>query len=93
MYYIDTPLVLRALDLQNEEFTTPTLELLNLIKNSGGTIKILSVTIDELQDVINRAIEAYDNKRPTSTINEACIRLGKNKTWLINICAKIEEYI
>lgn len=39
VYYIDTPLILRALDLQKEEETKPALELLDLIRNTGGTIK------------------------------------------------------
>ena len=93
VYYLDTPLILRALDLQKEEDTKPALELLELIKSTGGTIKVLSVTLSELSDVINNAVESYNNKQPITTINDACIRLGKNKAWLINIGAKIERYI
>ncbi len=93
VYYLDTPLILRALDLQKEEDTKPALELLELIKSTGGTIKVLSVTLSELNDVINNAVESYNNKQPITTINDACIRLGKNKAWLINIGAKIETYI
>lgn len=93
VYYLDTPLILRALNLQKEEETKPALELLNIIKDTHGTLKVLSVTLDELTEVINNAIDSYSNKNPITTINEACIRLGKNKTWLINIAAKIETYI
>lgn len=93
VYYIDTPLILKALDLQKEEDTKPALELLNLIKDTGGKLKILSITIDELRDVINNAIETYSSNNPITTINDACIRLGKNKVWLIQISAKIETYV
>lgn len=93
VYYLDTPLILRALNLQKEEETRPALELLDLIRNTGGTIKVLSVTLNELQEVISNAIDSYNKKQPITTINDACVRLGKNKTWLINICAKIENYV
>ncbi|KOS07404.1 hypothetical protein AM493_16160 [Flavobacterium akiainvivens] len=91
IYYIDTPIILRALDIQKEEDTKPVLELLDLIKNTGGSVKILSITLDEVYSIIEKAIGSYDNTNPTSTINEACLRLGKNKTWLINLNAKLEE--
>ena len=93
VYYLDTPLILRALNLQKEEETEPALELLNLIRSTGGTIKVLSVTLNELSDVISNAVDSYNNKQPITTINDACLRLGKNKAWLINIGAKIEEYV
>lgn len=93
VYYLDTPLILRALNLQKEEETTPALELLNLIRSTGGTIKVLSVTLNELSDVISNAVDNYNSKQPITTINDACLRLGKNKAWLINIGAKIEEYV
>lgn len=81
IYYLDTPLILRALDLQKEEETRPALELLNLIRSTGGTIKVLSITLNELSDVISNAVDSYNNKQPITTINDAClgwvkIRLG-----------------
>ena len=93
VYYIDTPLILRALDLQKEEETKPALELLDLIRNTGGTIKVLSVTLNELSEVISNAVDSYNNKQPITTINDACLRLGRNKAWLINIGARIEDYV
>lgn len=91
VYYLDTPIVLRALDLQKEEDTKPVLELLELIIKTGGQIKILSITLDEVSGIIEKAIGVYDNLNPTSTINEACLRLKKNKTWLIQLNARLEE--
>lgn len=93
VYYIDTPIVLRALDLQKEEETQPIVELINIIKNTGGKVKILSITINEISSVISNAIGNYNTTVPTSTINEACLRLGKNKAWLITYNGKLEENI
>jgi len=93
IYYIDTSIALRALDLQREEETEAARELLNLISNTGGTVKILTITLDEIKKIIDNVINIYDNSTPTTTINEACIRLGKNKTWLISFASKLEENI
>lgn len=93
VYYIDTPIALRALDLQKEEEKQPIVELIDLIKKTGGKVKILSITIDEITCVINNAIGNYNTTVPTSTINEACLRLGKNKAWLITYNGKLEENI
>lgn len=93
VYYLDTPIVLRALDLQKEEETEPIKELLEIIKNTGGKIKILSITIEEIYKVIESAIGNYNATTPTSTINEACIRLGKNKAWLITYNGNLEKNI
>lgn len=93
VYFLDTPIVLRALDLQKEEETEPIKELLEIIKNTGGKIKILSITVEEIYKVIENAIGNYNGTTPTSTINEACIRLGKNKAWLITYNGNLEKNI
>lgn len=92
-YFLDTPIILRALGLQKEEETKPVNELLNLIRKTRGEIRVLSITIDEVHGVINSAIDNYNSNVPTSTINEACVRAGKNKTHLINLNGKLEEKI
>jgi hypothetical protein len=91
--FLDTPIVLRALDLQKEEESEPIKELLEIIKNTGGKIKILSITIEEIHKVIENAIGNYNGTTPTSTINEACLRLGKNKAWLITYNGNLEKNI
>ena len=93
LYYLDTQIVLKALDLQGEADALPVKEILELIKNTGGKIKILDITLDEIQFIFNRAIASYNSDYPTSSINEACIRKGKNKAWLIGLQGKIEEVL
>lgn len=92
-YFLDTKVVLEALDLQNQEDTRPTLELLQLIKESGGEIRILDVTLHEIQGLINIAINNFNKHNPTTTINEACLRIGKNKTWLTQVNGQLEKYL
>lgn len=93
VYYLDTPIVLRALDLQKEEETQPIIELLDIIKTTGGKVKILSITLIEISNVIANAVGNYHSSIPTSTINEACLRLGKNKAWLITYNGNLEKNI
>lgn len=93
IYYIDTQIVLEALDLQKAEDTLPTQELLKLIRATGGKIRLLDITINEIHKIIELAINNYSKSHPTTTVNEACVRIGKNKTWLISINGKLESFI
>ena len=92
-YFFDTQLILRALDLQNESDTQPVKELIELIHKLNGKAKFLGITLSEVSHVIDVAIENYNKNTPTTTINEACLRLGKNKSWLISFNNNIEENI
>jgi len=93
VYYIDTSIALRAFDLQKEEETEAIKELLKLIIHTGGKLKILSITVAEIKNVIDRAINLYNNSLPTTTINEACCRLGKNRAWLMFFASNLEYKI
>ena len=93
LYYLDTQIVLEALDLQKAEDTLPTQELLKLIRATGGKIRLLDITINEIHKIIELAINNYSKSHPTTTVNEACVRIGKNKTWLISINGKLESFI
>lgn len=92
-YFLDTKIVLEALDLQNPEDTRPTKELLKLIRDSGGDVRILDITLTEIQGIISTAIVNYNKENPTTTINEACLRIGKNRTWLTTINGKLEDFL
>lgn len=93
IYYLDTQIVLEALDLQKAEDTLPTQELLKLIRATGGKIRLLDITINEIHKIIELAINNYSKSHPTTTVNEACVRIGKNKTWLISINGKLKSFI
>lgn len=92
-YFLDTKIVLEALDLQNQEDNRPTLELLQLIRESGGDIRILDITLIEIQSIINAAIANYSRQNPTTTINEACIRNHKSRTWLTTLNGNLSNYL
>jgi hypothetical protein len=93
IYYLDTQIILKALDLQNESETQPIKELLNLIQDTGGKLKVLNITYDEISYHIENTISSFNSQNPSTTINDACVRRGLNKTWLIGINGKLEKYI
>ncbi|MEX0597384.1 MAG: hypothetical protein WD512_12895, partial [Candidatus Paceibacterota bacterium] len=92
-YFLDTQIVLRALDVQDEFETQPALELIELIKSSGANPKVLGITVSEIDYAYQVAIENYNKQSPTTTINKACIRKEKNKAWLISEQQKLEDRI
>lgn len=53
----------------------------------------MSITIEEIYRVIENSIGNYNNTTPTSTINEACLRLGKNRAWLMTYNGNLEKNI
>ena len=75
IYYLDTQIVLEALDLQKAEDTLPTQELLKLIRSTGLKIRLLDITINEIHKIIELAINNYSKSHPTTTVNEACVRI------------------
>lgn len=93
VYYLDTSVILRALDLQREDDTNATNDVLRMIKEMGGSLKVLSITLTETGNVIQEAIDKYNNSIPTSSINEACLRLGNKKAWLIKILSSLENVL
>lgn len=92
-YYLDTQILLELLDLQRPEDTIPTKDLVKLIHETGGNIRLMDITLEEIKTNISNAIIHYNRNNPTTTINEACIRLGKNKTWLISLNGKLENIL
>lgn len=92
-YYLDTQIVLELLDLQRPEDAIPTKELVNLIHETGGNVRLLDITLAEIKTNINNAITHYNRNNPTTTINEACIRLRQNKTWLITLNGNLENIL
>jgi len=92
-YFIDTQIILRALGLQDEPETQPARDLLDLIKSTGGNIKVFDATINELNQVLDYAIEKFDQENPTTTINEACIRLDKKRSWLVTLNHNLEDQL
>lgn len=89
-YYIDTQVILNALDLRSEEHTNETRELLDLIRKTNGKLKVLDITLAELSKVLDDTIQNISNQIlpgaiPNDSIEHACSRKGLTKTDLQNL--------
>ena len=86
-YYLDTQLVLRALDLQDEDETAPVKELIDLLVAQKQDVAILSITLDEIESTIQAIIDNFNNNITThairnSSIQHACFRRNWSQTDL-----------
>lgn len=93
VYYIDTRVILEALDLQGPETTRPAIEILDLIKSTGGFARVLSITVEEISHILDKEIINYSKNHPSTTIGDACARLNRSKSWLISFKGNIEKTI
>lgn len=89
-YFLDTQLILEAFDLQGEGRMKPIKELLKLIRQSGGIVSILDVTLDEIRNILKTSIERFETNG-IDLVVDACKRRGKTISWLTSFTSKIEE--
>ena len=83
VYYLDTRVLFEILDLQDPESTKPALDLLNLIKKTGGKPRVLSITINEMTEILSKELPAYNLSNPKTTIGDACKRRNLKKVALV----------
>lgn len=84
VYYLDTRVIFEILDLQDPESTNPARDLLALIKNTGGKPRVLSITIDEMTEILKKEVSAFNPSHPTTTIGDACKRKHMKKLELLD---------
>lgn len=92
-YYLDSKLILCALDLQDELDTQPAKELIKLIRDSGGVIRILDITLNEIHGILTRSFNNFSQVTPVGTVNAACVRCGKSRSELMRINGQLEEIV
>lgn len=94
VYYLDTRVLFEILDLQDPESTKPAQDLLSLIKKTGGKPRVLSITINEMTEILTKELQAYNVGNPKTTIGDACSRRGLKKVELVslhgNLAKKLE---
>lgn len=85
VYYLDTRVLFEILDLQDPESTKPAQDLLSLIKKTGGKPRVLSITINEMTEILAKELQAYSLSNPKTTIGDACKRRGLKKVALVSL--------
>jgi hypothetical protein len=61
VFYLDTPIVIRALGLEGSARQEAATELLHLLRKLGGRIAVFSHTLDEIKKVIKGAADHIDS--------------------------------
>lgn len=93
VYYLDTSLILSALDLQACEATKPARDLLRLINKTGGVSCMLDVTQSEVKSILDWARGHWDDKQPRTKVNEACLRTQKKLSHIMEVASDLPQYV
>lgn len=92
-YFIDTPIVLGLLGLSIPERETSAEDVSNIIKASGGLLRVHPMTVYEVKEIL-RSVE-INGPNPMSPIGIACERKGLTTNDLskirLNICAELDK--
>lgn len=71
-FYLDTPIALGLLDLSTPENELSARDVCDIIKSSGGILKIHPVTIEEMKAILESV--AQNGAYPGTSIANACLR-------------------
>lgn len=91
-YFLDSALILAALDLDNVDNVKYTNELLEIIKCSGSVPKVHSLTIREVKYILN-SVEKDQGPRPNSAIEEAYFRRELTPSKILQIKNNLSQLI
>lgn len=91
-YYLDTSLVLSMLKLDSEENIIYALDLLRIIKESGSTPCVHSLTIREIKRILN-SVEVSQAPKPGSSIEQAWASQGLSLSTILHIKNSLERIL
>lgn len=91
-YFLDSSLVLAALDLDNNDNVKYAREMLDIIISSGNIPKVHSLTIREIKYILN-SVEKEQGPRPNSAIEEAYFRRNLSPSKILRIKNNLEKLI
>lgn len=91
-YFLDSSLVLAALDLDNIDNVKYAQELLEIIINSGNTPKIHALTIREINYILS-SVEKEQGPRPNTAIEDAYHRRNLSPSKILQIRNNLSKLI
>ena len=83
-YFLDSSLVLAALDLDSSDNVTYAKELINIINLSGNVACVHPITIQEIRNILY-SVDREGKPRPGSAMEEAYIRRKLTPSKILNI--------
>ena len=92
-FYVDTPLLVRAIGAEGDDKRTAALEMFNLVKSLGGKVAIFSHSREELQRVIQGAANFLESADGRSAIVLESRRRGTTRSDLLLLAEKIDDLL
>lgn len=92
-YLFDTSLVMGCLNLSSEETSRHSLELKQLITQSGNRIMVHPMTIREIKMILDASSQNGDGPDPSTQLYEAYARRNLNQSDLLIISSNIRKLI
>lgn len=92
VFYLDTPIILRLINLQGEYDYKCTCELIKILKKLNAELAIFEHTFREIFNVISYCEDNFDNSKSSSIkIIDELKKMGKTKEDLILIKTNLEK--
>ncbi|NLI54301.1 MAG: hypothetical protein GX417_08225 [Clostridiales bacterium] len=89
--YLDTPVLIDALEYRNAEGTRTVKDIINLIQHLGGAVKVFSHNVEELQGILEKYCEVFPN---TNTFKlDGLLRKYKSKLGILAISQNLTNVI
>ncbi len=88
-YFLDTPIVMAALDLSRESNVSQAKDLIRVIKGSGGDILVHQLTYEEIDSILFSVIEAGAPYK-LNDLAEAYTRRGLERADIVLIKERLE---
>ena len=92
-FYVDTPLLVRAIGAEGDDKRTAVIELFNIVSSLGGRIAVFSHSREELQRVIQGAANFLERSDGRSAIVLESRRQGTTRADLLLLSEKIDELL
>ena len=90
-FYLDTPLLIRRLDLEGEYKTAAIVNLIDLLHNLGATIAAFSHSREELEHVLTGAANYIDDLNGRGAVVLEARRRGTTKSDILLLAAQLDE--
>ena len=91
-YFLDTPIVMAALDLSRESNVSQAKDLIRVIKSSGGDILVHQLTYEEIDSILYSVIEAGAPYKQND-LAEAYARRALERTDIVLIKERLEIHL
>lgn len=90
-FYLDTPLILRLISLDNDPRRDGVIDLINLLKNLKGRVAVFQHTVDEVRGVLDYYEANINNPRIQHYRMVAVREAGTKVSDIRLICEKLED--